>query len=48
MLFLRVNVTFYDEVNMIHEVIRTDNSFPYTAKLMFVGVRNNRTQQISR
>ena len=39
--FLRVNVTFYDVVSMIHDVIttRNDNPFPYTAKFMFVGVR---------
>ena len=37
--FLRVNVTFYDIVNMIHDVITTRNPFPYTAKFMFVGVR---------
>ena len=42
---LRVNVTFYDAVNVIHDVIRTANQFPYTAKLMFFGVRNNKTQQ---
>ena len=46
--FLRVNVTFYDAVNMIHVVIRTVNPFPYTAKFMLVGVRNNKTQQIRR
>ena len=40
--FLRVNVTFYDEVNMIHDVIRTANPFSYTAKFMFVSVRNNK------
>ena len=45
---LRVNVTFYDVVNIIHDVIRTANPFPYTAKFMFVGVRNNETQQIRR
>ena len=48
MLFLLVNVTFYDAVNMIHCVIITPNPFPYTAKFMFVGVRNNKTQQIRR
>ena len=37
--FLRVNVAFYDVVNMIHDVITTRNLFPYTAKFMFVGVR---------
>ena len=37
--FLRVNVTFYDVVNMVHDVITTRNPFPYTAKFMFLGVR---------
>ena len=46
--FLRVNVTLYNAVNMIHDVITTPNPFPYTAKLMFVGVRNDKTQQIRR
>ena len=46
--FLRVNVTFYDAINMIHGVIRTANPFPYTAKFMFVRVRNNKTQQARR
>ena len=35
----------YDAVNMSHGVIRTANSFPYTAKSMFVGVINNKSQQ---
>ena len=35
---------FHDAVNMIHDVIRTANPFPYTAKFMFVGVRNINTQ----
>ena len=38
----------YDAVNMIHNVIRTANLFPYTAIFTFVGVRNNKTQQIRR
>ena len=46
--FLRVNATFYDAVNMIHDVITTANPFPYTAKFMFVGVRNDKTQQMKR
>ena len=46
--FLRVNVEFYDAVNMMNDVIRTANTFPYTARFMFVGVRNNKTQQIRR
>ena len=27
--FLQVNAMFYDAVNMIHDVIRTANPFPY-------------------
>ena len=47
--FLRVNVTFYDTVNMIHDVIRTATPFPCTAKFMFiVDVRNDKAQQIKR
>ena len=46
--FLRVNVTFYDAVNIIHDVIKTLNPFPYIAKFMFVGVGHNKTQQIRR
>ena len=42
------NVMFYDAVNMIHDVITTPNPIPYTAKFMFVAVRNNETQQIRR
>ena len=38
--FLLVNVTFYDAVNMIHDVITTANPFSCTAKFFFVGVRN--------
>ena len=45
--FFRVNVTFYDAVNMIHDVITTPDPFPYTAKFMFIGVRHNKTQQTS-
>ena len=44
--FLQVNVTFNDAVNMIHDVISTADSFPDTAKFMFVGVRSNKTQQV--
>ena len=44
--FLRVNVTFYDAVNMIHDVITTANPFPYTSKFMPDCVRNNKTQQM--
>ena len=31
---------------MIHDVITTPDPFPCSAKSMFVGVRNNKTQQI--
>ena len=44
--FLQVNDTFYDTVNIVSDVITTANPFPYTAKFIFVGVRNNKTQQI--
>ena len=44
--FFPVNVTFYDAVNMIHDVIKTPNPFPYTAYVMFVDVRNNKTQNV--
>ena len=44
--FLRVNVTFYDAVNMIHDVISTTNPFPDTAKFMFDDVRHSKTQQV--
>ena len=42
----RVNVTFYDAVNVIHDVITTADRIPYTAKFMFDRVKNNKTQQI--
>ena len=44
--FFRVNVTFYEAVNMIHDVITTRDPFPYPANFMFVGVRHIETQQI--
>ena len=44
--FFAGKLTFYDAINIIHDVITTPNPFPYTAKFMFVGVRNNKTQQI--
>ena len=47
-IFLRVSVTFYDAVRIIHDVITTPNPCPYTAKFMFFDVRNNKTQQIRR
>ena len=46
--FLRVKITFYDAVNMLHDVIATPDPFPYTANFMFVGVRHNKRQQIRR
>ena len=44
--FLQVNVTFYDAVNVIHDVITTANPFPYTAKFMFVGVKNDKMNKL--
>ena len=44
--FLRVNVTFYDAVSIIHYVITTPDPFPYTAKFMFVGVRRKKLNNI--
>ena len=46
--FLRVKGTFYDAVSVIHDVIITAKSFPYTAKFMFIGVKSNKTQPIRR
>ena len=45
---VRVNVTFYDAIDMIHDVITTANPFPDTAKCMFVDVRNNKNQQVNK
>ena len=33
---------------MIHDIITTPDPFLYTAKFMFVGVRNNKTKKIRR
>ena len=46
--FLQVNITFYDAVIVIHEVITSACLFPKTVKFMIVGIRNNKTQQILR
>ena len=46
--FVRVNVKFYDAVNMIHDVITTANLFPHTAKFVFDDARNNKTEQLRR
>ena len=46
--FLRVNVMFYDAVNVIHDIITTADPIPYTANFMFDNVRNNKIQQIRR
>ena len=37
---------FMDAFSMIHDVITTASTFPYTAKFICVCVKNNRTQQI--
>ena len=44
--FLWVNVTFCDAVSMIHAVITTAYPFPHKAKFIFVGIRNDKTQQM--
>ena len=44
--FLQLNITFCDAVSMIHDVIKTANLFPYAAKFMFVGVRNNQFSKL--
>ena len=44
--FLLVNVTFYDADTVIHDVITTAKPFPYTAKFMFVSVRNNKLNKL--
>ena len=46
--FLLVNATFYDAVNMIHDVMPTANRFQRTTKFMFVSVRNDKPQQVRR
>ena len=46
MQFLQVKVTFYDTVNIIHDVTTTANPFPYAAKFIFISVRNNKIEQI--
>ena len=38
----------FSAINMIHDVITTAKLFPYTAKFMFDGVKNNKTQQMRR
>ena len=43
--FLQVNVTLYDAVDVIHDVITTTNPIQYTVKFMFVVNKNNKTQQ---
>ena len=47
-IYIYIKHTFYDEVSMIHDVITTLNPFTCTANFMFVGVKNNETQQIRR
>ena len=44
--FVQVNITFYETVNMIHDVIITANLLPYTAKFMFDCARSNKTQKL--
>ena len=42
--FVQLNVTFYDAVNMIYDIITTANLFPYTT--MYDGARNNKSEQL--
>ena len=44
--FLQVNVMFYDTVKVIHDAITTANPFPFTAKFIFVGNRNNKLNKL--
>ena len=44
--FLQVNVTFYDAVSVIHDIIITPNPYPFTAKFVFVSVMINKDQQM--
>ena len=44
MSFLLINVTFYDAINIIHDVNITPNSYTYTAKFVCVGVRISKDQ----
>ena len=37
---------YYNVVNVIHDVITTSNPIPYSAKSLFVGVTNNKTQTL--
>ena len=40
--FSVVNITFHDVADMIHDVNRIANPFPYAAKFIFVSIRNNK------
>ena len=44
--FLRVNVTFYDVVIIVYDVIFTCNLYPYTATVGFVDVTSKNDQQV--
>ena len=35
----------YDKVNIIYIVIIIPNPYPFTAKFVFIGVKNNKDQQ---
>ena len=43
--FLQVIVTFYKTLYIIHDIISIANPYPYSAKLVFIGVGNNKDQQ---
>ena len=44
--FLRLNVTFHDAINIIHDVIIKRNPYPYTTKFVFLVVRINTDQEM--
>ena len=41
-------VTFYDAINIIHDVVITPNPYLHTAKFVIVDVRINKNQQMRR
>ena len=44
--FSAVNVTFYEALIMIHDVIKKANPFPYSAKFMFISITNSTNQTL--
>ena len=46
MIFLRVNITFYEAVKTIHDVLITPDLHPQASKFVYCGVLDNKDQQI--